>query len=376
MIMERKSESAAYAAAGVNINAGYEAVERMKKHIARTRTPGVHSDIGGFGGLFAPDFSGMKKPLLVSGTDGVGTKLRLAFLMDKHDTIGIDCVAMCVNDVICCGARPLFFLDYIACGKNYPEVIEQIVSGVAEGCVQSGAALIGGETAEMPGFYPEDEYDLAGYCTGLVDADNMIDPQRVREGDVIIAIPSSGVHSNGFSLVRKVFDVDETDLHQTCAAWLQTCGLDKSAPAMSGRTLGESAAELGNQSLGELLLTPTRIYVKSVIALMEKVDVKGVSHITGGGFYENIPRAIPDGLCAVIERKNVRVLPVFDLIAAKADLSEKEMFSTFNCGVGMTVTVSADQADPALNSLREQGEDAYVIGKIQTANDDRKVVIR
>ena len=374
-MMEKKSESAAYAAAGVNINAGYEAVERMKKHIARTKTPGVCSDIGGFGGLFAPDLSGMKKPLLVSGTDGVGTKLRLAFLTGKHDTIGIDCVAMCVNDVICCGAKPLFFLDYIACGKNYPEVIEQIVSGVAEGCVQSGAALIGGETAEMPGFYPEDEYDLAGYCTGLVDADAMIDPQRVQVGDIMIALPSSGVHSNGFSLVRKVFDVDETDLHQTCSAWLHACGLDNEAPAMSGRTLGESAALLGDQPLGEVLLTPTKIYVKSITALMEQVDVRGVSHITGGGFYENIPRAIPDGLCALIDRKSVRVLPVFDLIAAKADLSEKEMFSTFNCGVGMTVTVPAGQADQALRILCSQGEEAYVIGRIGPAGGAQKVMI-
>ena len=375
LMMEKKSESAAYAAAGVNINAGYEAVERMKKHIARTKTPGVYSDIGGFGGLFAPDLSGMKKPLLVSGTDGVGTKLRLAFLVGKHDTIGIDCVAMCVNDVICCGAKPLFFLDYIACGKNHPEVIEQIVSGVAEGCVQSGAALIGGETAEMPGFYPEDEYDLAGYCTGLVDAERMIDPQRVKEGDIVIALPSSGVHSNGFSLVRKVFDVDETDLHQTCSQWLHACGLNEETPAMSGRTLGESAMALGDQTLGEVLLTPTRIYVKSITALMDQVDVRGVSHITGGGFYENIPRAVPDGLCAFIDRKSVRILPVFDLIAIKADLSEKEMFSTFNCGVGMTVTVPEDQADLALQILRRQGEEAYVIGRIGLADDAHKIVI-
>ena len=374
-MMEKKSESAAYAAAGVNINAGYEAVERMKKHIARTNTPGVYSDIGGFGGLFAPDLSGMKKPLLVSGTDGVGTKLRLAFLMDKHDTIGIDCVAMCVNDVICCGAKPLFFLDYIACGKNYPEVIEQIVSGVAEGCVQSGAALIGGETAEMPGFYPEDEYDLAGYCTGLVDAECMIDPQRVKEGDVIIALPSSGVHSNGFSLVRKVFDVDETDLRQTPSAWLHACGPDEDTPVMSGRTLGESATLLGDQPIGEVLLTPTKIYVRSIPALMEKVDVRGVSHITGGGFYENIPRAIPDGLCAFIDRKSVRILPVFDLIAAKADLSEKEMFSTFNCGVGMTVTVPREQVDLALQILHRQGEKAYVIGRIGPADQSQKIMI-
>ncbi len=375
LMMEKKSESAAYAAAGVNINAGYEAVERMKKHIARTKTPGVYSDIGGFGGLFAPDLSGMKKPLLVSGTDGVGTKLRLAFLVGKHDTIGIDCVAMCVNDVICCGAKPLFFLDYIACGKNHPEVIEQIVSGVAEGCVQSGAALIGGETAEMPGFYPEDEYDLAGYCTGLVDAERMIDPQRVKEGDIIIALPSSGVHSNGFSLVRKVFYVDETDLHQTCLQWLHASGLNEDAPAMSERTLGESAMALGDQTLGEVLLTPTRIYVKSITALMDQVDVRGVSHITGGGFYENIPRAVPDGLCAFVDRKSVRILPVFDLIAVKADLSEKEMFSTFNCGVGMTVTVPEDQADLALQILRRQGEEAYVIGRIGLADDAHKIVI-
>ena len=347
----------------------------MKQHVARTFTSGAVEGIGGFGGLFAPDLSGMKKPLLVSGTDGVGTKLRLAFLMDKHDTIGIDCVAMCVNDVICCGAKPLFFLDYIACGKNYPEVIEQIVSGVAEGCVQSGAALIGGETAEMPGFYPEDEYDLAGYCTGLVDAECMIDPQRVKEGDVIIALPSSGVHSNGFSLVRKVFDVDETDLRQTPSAWLHACGPDEDTPVMSGRTLGESATLLGDQPLGEVLLTPTKIYVRSIQALMEQVDVRGVSHITGGGFYENIPRAIPDGLCAFIDRKSVRILPVFDLIAAKADLSEKEMFSTFNCGVGMTVTVPQEQVDLALQILHRQGEKAYVIGRIGPADQAQKIVI-
>ncbi len=337
--MKKQSESTAYAASGVDINAGYEAVERMKKHIARTRTDGVCSDIGGFGGLFAPDLTGMARPLLVSGTDGVGTKLKLAFLTDKHDTVGIDCVAMCVNDVVCCGAKPLFFLDYIACGKNVPERIERIVAGVAEGCVQAGAALIGGETAEMPGFYPEDEYDLAGYCTGIVDEDKMIDHSRVAEGDVLIALPSSGVHSNGFSLVRKVFDVENTDLK---------------APV----------PELGGKSLGETLLTPTRIYVKPVLKLMESVDVKGVSHITGGGFYENIPRSIPEGLCAQIRRSDVRVLPVFALIADRADLSDREMFSTFNMGVGMTVTVSADQADKALEILKEAGEEAYVLGGI------------
>ena len=348
--MKKQSESTAYAASGVDINAGYEAVERMKKHIARTRTDGVCSDIGGFGGLFAPDLTGMARPLLVSGTDGVGTKLKLAFLTDKHDTVGIDCVAMCVNDVVCCGAKPLFFLDYIACGKNVPERIERIVAGVAEGCVQAGAALIGGETAEMPGFYPEDEYDLAGYCTGIVDEDKMIDHSRVAEGDVLIALPSSGVHSNGFSLVRKVFDVENTDLK---------------APV----------PELGGKSLGETLLTPTRIYVKPVLKLMESVDVKGVSHITGGGFYENIPRSIPEGLCAQIRRSDVRVLPVFALIADRADLSDREMFSTFNMGVGMTVTVSPDQADKALEILKEAGEDAYVLGGIVRGDGGEQVRI-
>ncbi len=340
-MMIRKSESNAYMAAGVNINAGYEAVERMKKHIARTRTEGVRSDIGGFGGLFAPDLTGMKKPLLVSGTDGVGTKLKLAFLMDKHDTIGIDCVAMCVNDVICCGARPLFFLDYIACGRNDPARIEQIVAGVAEGCVQAQAALIGGETAEMPGFYPEDEYDLAGYCTGIVDEEKMIDRDSVREGDVVIALPSSGVHSNGFSLVRKLFDADE----------------------------------LKQPTLGKALLEPTRIYVRQVMALMDALSVHGVAHITGGGFYENIPRAIPDGMCAAIDREAVRVLPVFRWIAERGGLSEKEMFSTFNMGVGMTVIVGAEDADRALQILRNEGENACVIGEIVSAQDDSKIEI-
>ena len=373
--MNRKSESAAYAAAGVNINAGYEAVERMKKHIARTKTDGVCSDIGGFGGLFAPDLSGMQKPLLVSGTDGVGTKLKLAFLTDKHDTIGIDCVAMCVNDVICCGAKPLFFLDYIACGKNVPERIEQVVAGVCEGCVQAGAALIGGETAEMPGFYPEDEYDLAGYCTGLVDEKKMIDPRCVEEGDVVIALASAGVHSNGFSLVRKVFDVGQTDLNQSAQMWVEAQGLDAQMRTLSGRTLSESARLLGDRSIGEILLTPTRIYVKSVLALMEKVQVKAVSHITGGGFYENIPRAVPDGLTARIERDKVRVLPVFDLIAAKAGLSEREMFSTFNCGVGMTVTVPADQAETALKDLQDCSEQAYIIGRIERGTGEKVELI-
>lgn len=287
------SRSDAYAAAGVDITAGYKAVELMKAHVAATKTPGVCSDVGGFGGLFELDMTGITKPVLVSGTDGVGTKLKLAFLMDKHDTVGIDCVAMCVNDIICCGAKPLFFLDYIACGKNVPERIADIVKGVADGCIQAGAALIGGETAEMPGFYPEDEYDLAGYSTGVVDKDKIIDNSLMKEGDVIIALPSSGVHSNGFSLVRKVFDVEHSDIK---------------APV----------EELGGKSVGETLLTPTKIYVKPVLSLVEKVKVKGISHITGGGFYENIPRSIPEGLCAKIDLSKVKVLPIFDLIAKRA----------------------------------------------------------
>ena len=334
-----ESRSEAYAAAGVDITAGYKAVELMKKHIRRTETPGVCSDVGGFGGLFAPDLSGMEEPVLVSGTDGVGTKLKIAFLMDKHDTIGIDCVAMCVNDIICCGAKPLFFLDYIACGKNVPEVIEQIIKGVCEGCVQAGCALIGGETAEHPGMMPEDEYDLAGYSTGIVDKEKIIDNKAMKAGDVIIALPSTGVHSNGFSLVRKVFDVENADLK---------------APV----------AELGGKSLGEVLLTPTKIYVKPVLALLKEVAVRGISHITGGGFYENIPRCIPDGLCARIEKSRVKVLPVFSLIAEKGGISEHDMFNTYNMGVGMSVIVPADEAEKALKLLRDNGVDAYTIGEI------------
>ncbi|MBQ6847111.1 MAG: phosphoribosylformylglycinamidine cyclo-ligase, partial [Oscillospiraceae bacterium] len=295
MSMQSKSDS--YAAAGVDITAGYRAVELMKQHIAKTMTSGVCSDVGGFGGLFELDVTGMTRPVLVSGTDGVGTKLKMAFLLDKHDTVGIDCVAMCVNDIICAGAKPLFFLDYIACGKNFPEKIADIVKGVAEGCVQSGAALIGGETAEMPGFYPIDEYDLAGYCTGVVDKSKIIDNKTMEEGDVVIALPSSGVHSNGFSLVRKVFDVENADIKSPCEA-------------------------LGGKSIGETLLTPTRIYVKPVLALLEEVKVKGISHITGGGFYENIPRSIPDGLGAKIDKSKVRILPIFDLIAKTGNISE------------------------------------------------------
>ena len=337
--MNNASRSDAYAAAGVDITAGYQAVELMKKHIARTTVPGVVSDVGGFGGLFEPDLGGMTRPVLVSGTDGVGTKLKLAFLMDKHDTVGIDCVAMCVNDIICCGAKPLFFLDYIACGKNVPERIEQIVKGVCEGCVQAGAALIGGETAEMPGFYPEDEYDLAGYATGLADREKLIDNSRMQEGDIVIALPSSGVHSNGFSLVRKVFDVEHADLRKPLDA-------------------------LGGRSLGDALLEPTRIYVKPVLTLLAKVHVRGISHITGGGFYENIPRSIPDGLGAEIRRSDVRVLPIFDLIAEKGGIPERDMFNTFNMGVGMSIVVPAEEADTALEVLRDCGEEAYVIGRI------------
>ena len=342
--MNTQSRSESYAAAGVDITAGYKAVELMKSHIARTLTSGVCSDVGGFGGLFELDTTGIEKPVLVSGTDGVGTKLKLAFLMDKHDTVGIDCVAMCVNDIICCGAKPLFFLDYIACGKNVPEKIASIVSGVAEGCVQSGAALIGGETAEMPGFYPIDEYDLAGFSVGVVDKSKILDPSTMKAGDVVIALPSSGVHSNGFSLVRKVFDVENSDIKSP-------------------------REELGGKSIGETLLAPTKIYVKPVLALLEQVKVKGISHITGGGFSENIPRSIPNGLGAVIDRKAVKVLPIFDLIAKEGNISERDMFNTFNMGVGMSIVVAREDADKAVEILKANGEDAYVIGKIENSED-------
>lgn len=342
------SRSESYAAAGVDITAGYKAVELMKSHIARTMTSGVCSDVGGFGGLFELDVTGMEKPVLVSGTDGVGTKLKLAFLMDKHDTVGIDCVAMCVNDIICCGAKPLLFLDYIACGKNVPERIAEIVSGVAEGCVQSGAALIGGETAEMPGFYPVEEYDLAGFAVGAVDKKKILDNRTMCPGDVVIALPSSGVHSNGFSLVRKVFDVENADLKKPCD-------------------------ELGGKSVGETLLTPTKIYVKPMLALFDAVTVKGVSHITGGGFYENIPRSIPDGLGAKICKNDVRILPIFELLAKTGNIPERDMFNTFNMGVGMSVVVAAEDAEKALTVLKENGEDAYVIGEIVAG--DEKVIL-
>ena len=344
--MESFSES--YKAAGVDITAGYKSVELMKKHVARTNIPGVVSGIGGFGGLFAPDFKGMEEPVLISGTDGVGTKIKLAFLLDKHNTIGIDSVAMCVNDVICCGAKPLFFLDYIACGKNVPEKIEAIVKGVAEGCVQSGCALIGGETAEMPGFYPIDEYDLAGYSTGVVDRSKILDKTTVTEGDVIVALPSSGVHSNGFSLVRKVFDVENADIKSP-------------------------VEELGGKSIGETLLTPTKIYVKPMLALFEQVKVKAVSHITGGGFYENIPRSLPSGYSAKIKKSDVRILPIFELIAKTGNIPERDMFNTFNMGVGMIAVVSKEDAAKAVEVLRAQGEDAYVIGEV--VKSDEGVII-
>ncbi len=347
--MNEKSYSESYKAAGVDITAGYRAVELMKSHIARTKNEGCLDDIGGFGGCFGLSLGGMEEPVLVSGTDGVGTKLRLAFLMDKHDTVGIDCVAMCVNDVICCGAKPLFFLDYIACGKNVPERIAELVSGVAEGCVQAGSALIGGETAEMPGFYPEDEYDLAGFSVGIVDKKKMVDHKSMVPGDVIIALPSSGVHSNGFSLVRKVFDV-ENNPH-----------------------LKEPCAELGGKSIGETLLTPTKIYVKPMLALFQQIKVKGVSHITGGGFYENLPRAIPDGLGAKIRKDDVRVLPIFDLIAKTGNIPQRDMFNTFNMGVGMSVVVAKEDAQKALEILRANGEDAYLLGEIVASEE--KVIL-
>jgi len=343
-----KSFSESYAAAGVDITAGYKAVELMKTHIKRTLTAGAMSDIGGFGGLFELDLTGISKPVLVSGTDGVGTKLKLAFIMDKHDTVGIDCVAMCANDIICCGAKPLLFLDYIACGKNVPERIAEIVSGIAEGCVQSNAALIGGETAEMPGFYPVDEYDLAGFCVGVVDKDKVLDNTKMTEGDVVIALPSSGVHSNGFSLVRKVFDVDNADIKIP-------------------------VAELGGKSVGETLLTPTKIYVKPMLALFEEVTVKAVSHITGGGFYENIPRSIPDGFGAKIDKSALRILPIFDLIAKSGNIPERDMFNTFNMGVGMSIVVAKEDAEKAIEVLKANGEDAYIIGEIIKSED--KVVI-
>ena len=338
-----KSFSESYKEAGVDITAGYRAVELMKKHVARTMPDGK-ADIGGFGGLFPLDMTGMKEPVLVSGTDGVGTKLRIAQLLDKHDTIGIDCVAMCVNDIICCGAKPLLFLDYIACGRNVPERIAEIVGGVAEGCVQAGCALVGGETAEHPGTMAEDDYDLAGFSVGIVDKSKVIDNSKMQAGDVMIALPSSGVHSNGFSLVRKVFDVEHCDLK---------------APV----------EELHGASLGETLLAPTRIYVKPVLAVMKEVTIKGISHITGGGFYENMPRSIPKGLGVKIEKSAVRVPPIFSLIQKRGNISEHDMFNTFNMGVGMSVVVAKEDADRAVELFKANGEDAYILGAIVESED-------
>lgn len=344
-----KSQSESYRKAGVDITSGYRAVELMKEHVARTMVFGNTAPVGGFGGLFRPDLTGMKEPVLVSGTDGVGTKLRLAVLMDKHDTIGVDCVAMCVNDILCVGAKPLFFLDYIACGKNVPEQIAEIVSGVADGCVQSECALIGGETAEMPGFYPEDEYDLAGFAVGIVDKSKVIDIEKVTAGDVIIGLASSGIHSNGYSLVRKVFDVENADL-------------------------SVRPEELGGKTLGEALLAPTKIYVKPVLALMNEIEPHAIMHITGGGFYENVPRAIPDGRCARIHKDQIDTPAIFRLLAKEGDIPERDMYNTYNMGVGMTVVVAKEDAPRALEILAEAGEKAMVIGEIVDGEDKVELV--
>lgn len=333
------SKSDIYAKAGVDITAGYKSVELIKKHIAKTNIKGVISSIGGFGGLFELDLKGIKKPVLVSGTDGVGTKLKIAFLMNKHDTIGIDCVAMCVNDIICVGAKPLIFLDYIACGKNYPEKISEIVKGISKGCVQSNCALIGGETAEMPDFYSKDEYDLAGYSTGIVDKSKIINNSLIKKGDIIIALSSSGIHSNGFSLVRKILNIDNSNINNV-------------------------VKELGKKSIGEILLTPTKIYVKPILKLLKKIKVKGISHITGGGFYENIPRCIPNGLCAEIEKNKIKILPIFKYIQKIGNIEERDMFNTFNMGVGMCIIVSKKDAEKTIEILCSCKEDAYIIGKI------------
>lgn len=333
------SKSDIYAKAGVDITAGYKSVELIKKHIAKTNIKGVISSIGGFGGLFELDLKGIKKPILVSGTDGVGTKLKIAFLMNKHDTIGIDCVAMCVNDIICVGAKPLIFLDYIACGKNYPEKISEIVKGISKGCVQSNCALIGGETAEMPDFYAKDEYDLAGYSTGIVDKSKIINNSLIKKGDIIIALSSSGIHSNGFSLIRKILNIDNSNINNV-------------------------VKELGKKSIGEILLTPTKIYVKPILKLLKKIKVKGISHITGGGFYENIPRCIPNGLCAEIEKNKIKILPIFKYIQKIGNIEERDMFNTFNMGVGMCIIVSKKDAEKTIEILSSCKEDAYIIGKI------------
>lgn len=341
--MSNKSFSESYKAAGVDVTAGYRSVELIKQHVARTTVDGVVSGIGGFGGAFAPNLTGMSEPILISGTDGVGTKLKIAFLMNKHNTVGIDCVAMCVNDVVCCGAKPLFFLDYVAVGKNYPERIEQIVSGVAEGCVQAGCALVGGETAEMPGFYPEDEYDLAGFNVGIVDKSKMIDGSNLKSGDVLIGISSSGVHSNGFSLVRKIFDVNKNNINVYYD-------------------------ELG-KTLGEELLTPTKIYVKPLLTLIEKYNVKAISHITGGGFYENIPRMLKDGMVAKINKSTVPVLPIFNLLQKVGNIPERDMFNTFNMGVGICLAVPATEADSVVATLKSLGENAVILGEVVTGEE-------
>ncbi len=342
--MSNKSFSESYKAAGVDVTAGYKAVELMKAHVAKTMIPGMISDIGGFGGAFEMDLTGIEKPCLVSGTDGVGTKLKIAFMMDKHDTVGIDCVAMCVNDIICCGAKPLLFLDYIALGKNVPEKVADIVKGVADGCVGSGCALVGGETAEMPGFYPEDEYDLAGFSVGVVDKKRILNNDNVKPGDVMIALPSSGVHSNGFSLVRKVFDIENKPL--------------------------DRFSDVLGKTLGETLLTPTKLYVKPVLAVLDQVNVKSICHITGGGFYENIPRALNDNVKAVIKKEDVKVLPIFKLIQQEGNIPERDMFNTFNMGVGMMLIVAANDVDKTLEILHAQGEDAYVVGRIETGSKE------
>ena len=332
------SHSEAYAAAGVDIEAGYQGVKMMNRYVQRTLTADVISDLGGFGGLFSLDLHGLEKPVLVSGTDGVGTKQRIAQLMDRHNTVGIDCVAMCVNDIICCGAKPLFFLDYIAIGKNIPEKVVSLVSGVSEGCVRAGCALIGGETAEHPGTMKPDDYDLAGFAVGVVDRDKILDKNKMQPGDVVIALPSSGLHSNGYSLVRKVFDVENADL-------------------------GQYYGELGC-ALGEELLRPTKIYVRPVFAAVEAAELRGISHITGGGFYENIPRCIPDGLCAKIEKKALRIPPIFPLLSRMGGISERDMFNTFNMGTGMVLVAAKDSADKALAALHSLGQEAGVIGEI------------
>ena len=342
------SHSASYAAAGVNIEAGYEGVKLMKKYVERTFDAGCISGIGGFGGLYAPNLAGMKEPVLVSGTDGVGTKQRIAQIMGKSDTVGIDCVAMCVNDIICCGAKPIFFLDYIAIGKNEPEKVASLVSGVAEGCVQAGCALIGGETAEHPGTMQPDDYDLAGFSVGIVDKDKILDPSKMKEGDVIIALPSTGIHSNGYSLVRKVFDVENADLNR----YEESLGM----------------------TLGEALLIPTKIYVKPVLAAIEAAEVHGISHITGGGFYENIPRSIPDGLCAVVDKASVKVLPIFKLLQETGNIPERDMFNTYNMGVGMAMIVTPESADAAIAALKANGIDAYVIGTVQKGEEKIRLV--